>query len=168
VRENERPQTANFEDARVHSSTYTNQVYIMYIYLYFTCIQMKYIVGIDMYIIRALAPWLLMLLCWKISVYRRPFLERGPSIYSFSYGNHVYIRNIDMYIMHILAPSFWMELCVSFAEYRLFYRALLQKRPVILRSLLIVATPYIYLGAVILDGVMRENKRLQTSVFEEA
>ena len=31
---------------------------------------------------------------------------------------------------------------VSFAEYSLFYRALLQKRPTILRSLLIVATPY--------------------------
>jgi len=30
---------------------------------------------------------------------------------------------------------------VSFAEYRLFYRALLQKRPIILRSLLIVAIP---------------------------
>ena len=29
----------------------------------------------------------------------------------------------------------------SFAEYRLFYRALLQKRPIILGSLLIVATP---------------------------
>ena len=33
---------------------------------------------------------------------------------------------------------------VSFAEYSLFYRALLQKRPVILRSLLIVATPLIF------------------------
>ena len=32
---------------------------------------------------------------------------------------------------------------VSFAEYSLFYRALLQKRPIILRSLLIVATPYL-------------------------
>jgi len=31
---------------------------------------------------------------------------------------------------------------VSFAEYRLFYTALLQKRPTTLRSLLIVATPY--------------------------
>ena len=30
---------------------------------------------------------------------------------------------------------------VSFAEYRLFYRALLQKRQVILKSLLVVATP---------------------------
>ena len=30
----------------------------------------------------------------------------------------------------------------SFAEYSLFYRALLQKRPRILRSLLVVATPY--------------------------
>jgi len=34
------------------------------------------------------------------------------------------------------------KLLVAFAEYRLFYRALLQKRPIILRSLLIVATPY--------------------------
>ena len=32
---------------------------------------------------------------------------------------------------------------VSFAEYRLFYRALLQKRPIILRSLLIVAILYL-------------------------
>jgi len=33
-----------------------------------------------------------------------------------------------------------LKLQVSFAEYRLFYRALLQKRPIILRVLLIVAT----------------------------
>ena len=36
-----------------------------------------------------------------------------------------------------------LKLYVSFAEYRLFYRALLRKRPIILRSLLTVATtPY--------------------------
>ena len=35
-----------------------------------------------------------------------------------------------------------LKIQVSFAEYRLFYRALLQQRPVIWRSLLIVATPY--------------------------
>ena len=34
-----------------------------------------------------------------------------------------------------------LKLWVSFAEYSLFYRALLQKKLVILRSLLIVATP---------------------------
>ena len=34
----------------------------------------------------------------------------------------------------------------SFTEYRLFHRALLQKRPIILRSLLIVATPVIRRG----------------------
>jgi len=39
-----------------------------------------------------------------------------------------------------LVGSFKLQ--VSFAEYSLFYRALLQKRPIILRSLLIVATPY--------------------------
>jgi len=35
-----------------------------------------------------------------------------------------------------------LQLQVSFAEHRLFYRALLQKTPFILWSLLIVATPY--------------------------
>ena len=35
-----------------------------------------------------------------------------------------------------------LKLQVSFAQYRLFYRALLQKRPIILRSLLMVANPY--------------------------
>jgi len=35
-----------------------------------------------------------------------------------------------------------LNLHVSFAKYRLFYKALLQKRPMILRSLLIVATRY--------------------------
>jgi len=35
------------------------------------------------------------------------------------------------------------KLYVSSAEYRLFYRALLQKRPMILRSLLVEATPYV-------------------------
>ena len=39
-----------------------------------------------------------------------------------------------------LVGSFKLQ--VSFAEYIFFYRALLQKRPVILRSLLIEATPY--------------------------
>jgi len=35
-----------------------------------------------------------------------------------------------------------LKIYASFAEYSLFYRALLQQRPVSLRSLLIVATPY--------------------------
>ena len=35
-----------------------------------------------------------------------------------------------------------LQLYVSFAEYRLFSRALAQKRPIIWRSLLIVATPF--------------------------
>ena len=40
-----------------------------------------------------------------------------------------------------------LKLYVSSVKYSLFYRALLQKRPVILRSLLIVATPYERWGA---------------------
>ena len=39
-----------------------------------------------------------------------------------------------------------LKLQVSVAEYSLFYRALLQKRPIISRSLLIVATPQITLS----------------------
>ena len=48
-------------------------------------------------------------------------------------------------------PMGWLRLVgslkvqVSFAENRLFDRALLQNRPIILRILLIVATPYIHL-----------------------
>jgi len=45
-----------------------------------------------------------------------------------------------------LADSFKLQ--VSFAEYRLFNRALLQKRPIILRSLLMVATPYCFCDAI--------------------
>jgi len=63
---------------------------------------------------------------------------------------HTYFTTY-MYI-HILEPAVgcvtmrWLRLVgslklqVSFAEYRRFYRVILQKRPVILRSLLIVAT----------------------------
>ena len=40
------------------------------------------------------------------------------------------------------STSTQLEQHVSFAEYRLFYRALLQKRPITLRTLIIEATPY--------------------------
>jgi len=36
-----------------------------------------------------------------------------------------------------------LKLWVSAAEYRLFYRALLQNKPIFLRSLLIMATPHV-------------------------
>ena len=48
----------------------------------------------------------------------------------------------DVIIMGWLRLVDSLKLQVYFAEYRLFYRAFLQNRPVILRSLLIVATPY--------------------------
>ena len=38
-----------------------------------------------------------------------------------------------------------LKLQVSIAEYSLFYRALVQKRSIFLMSLLIVATPYLYI-----------------------
>ena len=48
-----------------------------------------------------------------------------------------------------------LKLYVSFAEYHLFYRAPLQKRSVILRSLLIVATLYSLLLQRVLQCVMQ-------------
>jgi len=55
----------------------------------------------------------------------------------------------ETYIFRVMyLPIGWLRLVgslklqLSFAEYSFFYRALLQKRAIILRSLLIVATPY--------------------------
>ena len=54
-------------------------------------------------------------------------------------------KGLDSYsCMGLLRLVGSLKLQVSFAEYSLFFRAPLQKRPVILRSLLIVATPYVY------------------------
>jgi len=50
-----------------------------------------------------------------------------------------------LYEMRWLRLAGYLNLQVSFAEYRLFYRALLQKSPILLRSLRIVATPYLFL-----------------------
>ena len=60
-------------------------------------------------------------------------------------------RQIDrqIYTFACIYHTGWLRLVgslkiqVSFAEYSLIYRALLQKRPAILRSLLIVSTPYL-------------------------
>jgi len=70
-------------------------------------------------------------------------------------GTHVVVwRKIYLTFLHTSQRvTFYMgwlrwvgslKLQVSFAEYHLFYRALLQKRPIILRSLLIVATLYVF------------------------
>jgi len=50
-------------------------------------------------------------------------------------------QHLDMGWLRLVGS---LKLQVSFAEYSLFYRALLQKRPIILRDLLIVATLYRY------------------------
>ena len=49
------------------------------------------------------------------------------------------LRLVDMRWLRLVGS---LKLQVSFAEYRLFYTAFLQRRPIILRSLLVIATPY--------------------------
>ena len=94
-------------------------------------------------------------------------------IYMFRYCRHTTFQRIHMYAQRIFTCEYmythhmcayidmgWLRLVgslklqVSFAEYRLFYRALLQKRPMILRSLLIEATPYMHLWALFTHDVL--------------
>jgi len=51
------------------------------------------------------------------------------------------LQNVHMGWLRLVGS---IKLEVSFAEYSLFYEALLQQRHILLRSLLIVATPYQY------------------------
>jgi len=65
-------------------------------------------------------------------------------VYTHEHTQHSYVR-VYLYIqidMGWLRSVGSIKLQVPFAEYRLFYRALVQKRPMILRSLLILASPY--------------------------
>jgi len=61
----------------------------------------------------------------------------------------VYIQKQSQEHMGWLRLAGSLRLQVSFAECSLFYRALLQKRPIILRSLLTEATPYQYISVCI-------------------
>ena len=105
---------------------------------------------------------------WQIYTYVRIHLHTHPHarVHSnlFSYVQHlsacvwacmrkcantcIYIYTYSSVYLRICTHMGWLRLASSLelkiicAEYRLFYRALLQKRPVILRSLLVEATPY--------------------------
>jgi len=63
-----------------------------------------------------------------------------------------------------------LKLQVSFAEYRLFYMALLQKRPIILRSLQVIATPYLHATWLVIftrDYICRISSLLYGSFAKE-
>jgi len=83
----------------------------------------------------------------QVSFAKEPFkrdyiLQKRPMIWR----SLLIVGFLDRGILHTFMK--WLQLVgslhlqVSFAECSLFYRALLQKRPIILRSLQIVATPY--------------------------
>ena len=73
-----------------------------------------------------------------------PTILVGPWKYIIRYAFHldILLPHIQRGVMEWIRLVGSSKLQVSFAEYPLCYRALLQKRPVILRSLLIKATPY--------------------------
>ena len=67
------------------------------------------------------------------------------SMWQWAYTEHV--PSLEQVCVCLCAGMGWLRLVVSsklqvsFAEYWLLYTALLQKRPIILRSLLVIATP---------------------------
>ena len=67
------------------------------------------------------------------SSYSKAIMERSSSPFHPHYGVATISRRLK---------TCALKTYVSFAAYSLFYRALLQKRPIVLKSLLIVATPY--------------------------
>jgi len=77
--------------------------------------------------------------------YKRDYIlqKRPLSIHLLSLS---YIFCLSRTHMHMGWPRLVgsIKLQVSFAEYSLSYRSLLHKRPIILRSILTVATPYVY------------------------
>ena len=129
----------------VYISIYVVCIYIccVYVYIYMLCVYI-YVVRMCIYICCVY----IYMLCVYIYIY-------VACIYT-----HKYIMRRLQYVCicadsstaaqyHILCDTMgWLRLVgslkleVSFAEYRLFHRALLQKRLIILRSLLHVATPH--------------------------
>jgi len=88
---------------------------------------------------------------------RDTFFTHNTYVLYISEISSLHIRICSLHIRDMLftynryaPPVGWLQLVgalksqVSFAEYHLLYRALLHKRSTILRSLLIVATPYVY------------------------
>ena len=80
------------------------------------------------------------IICMCIHMHAHPYIFKCIRMYTYEY---ISICSIHMGWLRVVGS---LKLQVSFAEYSLFYRALLQKRPVVLRSLLIVATPYLYIS----------------------
>ena len=80
-------------------------------------------------------------------IYGRVLTARRTYVCALIYIYMYMCTYMRMYIyihMGLLRSVGSIKLYVSFAEYRLFYRALLQKRLIILSILLTEATPYMY------------------------
>jgi len=101
----------------------------MYIYMCVVCVTL-YCLGDSMYVVyMQVCTWDCTNLLY-LHVYLYTHMRKGVYANVFGYG---------IGWLRLVGSLKWK---VSFPEYRLFYGALLQKRPIILRSLLIVATPY--------------------------
>ena len=115
-------------------------------------------VHLSMYVCMSVCTCICMYVCMYRYIYIYIYMYMYIQTYihtQISVRMHIYVRMHTLYAHSITLTSTndtaamgWLRLVgsfklyVSFAEYRLFYRALLQKRSIIFRSLLIVATPY--------------------------
>jgi len=90
-----------------------------------------------------------MLVCMHVYIYACIHVYKYACIHVFMHAcmyNNMSRKCANVYMGWLrLVGS--LQIQVSFAEYNLFNRALLQRRPIILRSLLIVATPHVCVHA---------------------
>jgi len=115
--------------------TYTYMYIYIYVYIY---IYMYKYIYIYIHIEKSLVPWLIFF-PWLVLSVRTQLLKQMKKI-----NTHTHTcRYFNMGWLRLVGS---LKSWVSFTEYSLFYRALLQKRPIILRSLLDVLTPYVCLS----------------------
>jgi len=93
---------------------------------------------------------------YELHIYFIPYRKSTIVLYHIERHAHhvcvcIYMYVLYMYVLLYRTTMGWLwsvgsiQSQVSFAEYRVFYRALLQKRPMISSILLTEATPYEYL-----------------------
>ena len=118
----------------IYSYIYKNMYTYTHIYTYVTCEKHYPILTRDSHI-------------QNPQTKSKSLQHQNPQTKSLQHQNLQYVcvpytKSALMSTMGWLRSVGSIQVRVSFAEYSLFYRALLQKRPMILRSLLIVATAY--------------------------
>jgi len=142
-----------------HTLTYNTHSHITYTHIWHTLtystllltqyMQQTHHIAPYVFHDRYIAPYVLHTLTYDTHSHTTPYLSRNTCnrritshpTYSTNLPYHPPFFTQQPPLAYSTSTNTLLQLWVSFAEHSLFYRALLPKRPIILRSLLIVATP---------------------------